>query len=153
MSFQLNILYSILWNMFLCRSLERANCVETRRGCLNCLWQSHSRECSFSRMAYGTRLSYRIMRIRRGAWLNRGTPHTGFWRGLIGKRLKPEFTQLSLGKSIAPQRTRKNRAEWIKKPFAVGQPPASAIVIIQPNTFCVIRNVSGFAMRKKMRVE
>jgi len=47
----------------------------------------------------------------------------------------------------------KKSAEWRKKPIDVGQPPASATIKIHPKTFCVIRKVSGFAIRKNMSVE
>jgi hypothetical protein len=39
-----------------------------------------------------------------------------------------------------------------KNPVEVGHPPGSAMYRSQPNVFCVIWNVSGFAMRKKISV-
>jgi hypothetical protein len=60
---------------------------------------------------------------------------------------------MSRGNNMAAHRIRKKRVVWKKNPGAVGQPPPSAIFIIQPNTDCDIRNVSGFATKKKIRVE
>lgn len=54
---------------------------------------------------------------------------------------------------MAPQRTKKKRAVWKKKPVEVGQPPLSDTVKSHPKTFCDILNVSGFAIKKKMSVE
>jgi len=60
---------------------------------------------------------------------------------------------VSCGNNIAAHRTKKNKTEWKKNPKVVGQPPLSAIVIKNPNTFCVILNVSGFAIKKNISVE
>ena len=54
---------------------------------------------------------------------------------------------------MAAQRTRKNMAVCRKNPIVVGHPPESDSRTIDPSTFCVILNVSGFAIRKNMRVE
>jgi hypothetical protein len=54
---------------------------------------------------------------------------------------------------MAPQRTRKNRQVWKKKPRDVGQPPLSAIMNKEPKAYCVILNVSGLAIMKKISVE
>ena len=49
-------------------------------------------------------------------------------------------------------KTRKKRAVWTKNPTGVGQPPSEANVTHFPKNFCKSLYVSGFAMRKKMRV-
>jgi len=54
---------------------------------------------------------------------------------------------------MAAQITKKNTTVCKKNPIAVGQPPLSAIRTINPNTFCVILNVSGFATKKNISVE
>jgi hypothetical protein len=58
-----------------------------------------------------------------------------------------------LGNNMAPQRTRKNRQVWKKNPRDVGQPPLSAIMNKEPKAYCVILNVSGLAIMKKISVE
>jgi hypothetical protein len=54
---------------------------------------------------------------------------------------------------MAPQRTKKKKAVWRKKPEAVGVPFRSAIVNDQPRILCDILYVSGLAIKKNIRVE
>lgn len=54
---------------------------------------------------------------------------------------------------MRPHRTRKKTKVWTKKPDGVGAPWLFASVKNPPNTRCVSLKVSGFATRKKTRVE
>lgn len=60
---------------------------------------------------------------------------------------------MSFGNIIRPHRTRKKTKVWTKKPDGVGAPWLFASVKNPPNTRCVSLKVSGFATRKKTRVE
>jgi hypothetical protein len=54
---------------------------------------------------------------------------------------------------MAAQRTRKNTTVCRKNPIVVGHPPESDNRTIDPKIFCVILNVSGFAIKKNIRLE
>jgi hypothetical protein len=47
---------------------------------------------------------------------------------------------------------KKNNPVWKKNPTGVGHPPSLAIVTQDPINFCKSLYVSGFAIKKKIRV-
>ena len=51
-----------------------------------------------------------------------------------------------------PHKTKKNKRECPKNPYAVGHPDSDAKVMNLPKKRCVNLKVSGFAIKKKTRV-